>query len=70
MFEGIITFIFLSYMFVLLLKYWLKNSFFGSSSCKSNCCCDCDKDKEEKERKGGIIDDIRELAKIHKEHKF
>jgi len=47
MFEAIITFMVFSYLFVILLKYWVKNEWFGSK--KNQCSCpfkDEEKDEE------------------------
>jgi len=37
MIEMIISFIVLSYIFVLLLKFWIKNAVLGSKECKCKC---------------------------------
>ena len=37
MIEMIIAFIILSYIFVLLLKFWIKNAILGSNECKCKC---------------------------------
>jgi len=42
MIEMIISFIVLSYVFVLLLKFWIKNAFLGSKECKCKCENDFD----------------------------
>jgi len=50
MIEMIIAFILLSYIFVLLLKFWIKNAILGSKECK--CKCDnVDRNEFEKEER-------------------
>jgi len=52
MFEAIITFMILSYIFILLLRYWFRSV----TSDKTNNCCPCDNKEEKKEKTYHVYD--------------